>query len=358
MVKRKKKSSSDSCSDDNGKLLAEESCDQDDEEMLEAANVASEHEESDYSDDKDEGFSSKDVDPIQFYLKEIGFSPLLSQSEEVALARRIVEGDKAAKNKMIESNLRLVVNIARNYSGCGIDISDLIEEGNLGLISAADKFNPELGFRFSTYATWWIRQSVERAVMNQSRMVRLPIHVIREMRSYHRRSLSDAKDNATDNSVAVGTDAESTAASGLQRIANGLDKSPEARSATRVRKILNLEIMMGQETISLDAPTNSDEGNGVFADQLEDENARDPSMDIQDENMRKIMAVLVDDLTEMQREILIKSFGLDGRGELSLEQLADNMNLGKERVRQLQNHALRKLRNIIMERGMSDEVKW
>ena len=351
MVKRKKKSSSDSCSDDNGKLLAEESCDQDDEEMLEAANVASEHEESDYSDDKDEGFSSKDVDPIQFYLKEIGFSPLLSQSEEVALARRIVAGDKVAKNKMIESNLRLVVNIARNYSGCGIDISDLIEEGNLGLISAADKFNPDLGFRFSTYATWWIRQSVERAIMNQSRMVRLPIHVIREMRSYHRRSLSDAKDNAIDNSFPAGTDAESAPA-------NGLDESPEVRSATRVRKILNLEVMMGQETISLDAPTNSDEGNGVFADQLEDENARDPSMDIQDENMRKIMAVLVDDLTETQREILIKSFGLDGRGELSLEQLADNMNLGKERVRQLQNHALRKLRNIIMERGMSDEVKW
>lgn len=283
---------------------------------------------------KQEELLPKDVNPIQFYLKEIGYTPLLSSTDELALARLVVQGDKTARKRMIESNLRLVVSIARHYVNCSVDLADLIEEGNIGLMWAVEKFNPELGFRFSTYATWWVRQTIERAIMNQGRTVRLPVHVVRELRVYQRKALEVAKKlsrTPTHQELSVAVD----------------------RPAEKVRKILSLGI--NQETLSLDVPV-SDGQHKTFAEQLEDENLVDPIITVQDENIQKMLSSLLDDLTEQQREVLVKRFGLDGQGECSLEQVASELEISREKVRQIQNHSLRKLRNTIVSRGIIDEI--
>jgi len=275
-----------------------------------------------------------DIDFIHMYLEEIGYTPLLSQADELSLARSVVLGDKQAKNKMIESNLRLVVSIARHYNNCGIDFADLIEEGNLGLMLAVGKFKPELGFRFSTYATWWIRHSIERAVMNQGRLVRLPAHVKRKLRTYQRQALAMTKSLGY-----VPTPRELAAAN--------------SESTEKVRKIM--ELSSGNETLSLDAVMTEGQ-NDTFADQLEDDNYKDPMLEMQNENMQKILSSLITDLSEQQREVITKRFGLDGSGELSLEQISGDMRISREKVRQLQNSGLRKLHNMVLERGMMDDM--
>ncbi len=206
--------------------------------------------------------SSKSLDATQLYLGEIGFSPLLTAEEEVLYARRALRGDEAARKRMIESNLRLVVKISRRYSNRGLALLDLIEEGNLGLIRAVEKFDPERGFRFSTYATWWIRQTIERALMNQTRTIRLPIHVVKELNIYLRtaRELSQKLDH------------EPTA----EEIAAQLDIPVED-----VSKMLRLN----ERISSVDTPIGGD-GEKALLDIIPDANNSDPEVSTQDDDIK------------------------------------------------------------------------
>ncbi|EEX37884.1 RNA polymerase sigma factor RpoS [Vibrio metschnikovii] len=226
--------------------------------------------------------SSKSLDATQMYLSEIGFSPLLTAEEEVLYARRALRGDEAARKRMIESNLRLVVKISRRYSNRGLALLDLIEEGNLGLIRAVEKFDPERGFRFSTYATWWIRQTIERALMNQTRTIRLPIHVVKELNIYLRtaRELSQRLDH------------EPTA----EEIAAELDKPVED-----VNKMLRLN----ERISSVDTPIGGD-GDKALLDILPDSNHSDPEVSTQDEDIRLSLLNWLDELNPKQKEVLAR----------------------------------------------------
>ncbi|WP_404975904.1 RNA polymerase sigma factor RpoS [Vibrio navarrensis] len=229
--------------------------------------------------------SNKSLDATQLYLGEIGFSPLLTAEEEVLYARRALRGDEAARKRMIESNLRLVVKISRRYSNRGLALLDLIEEGNLGLIRAVEKFDPERGFRFSTYATWWIRQTIERALMNQTRTIRLPIHVVKELNIYLRtaRELSQKLDH------------EPTA----EEIASQLDIPVED-----VSKMLRLN----ERISSVDTPIGGD-GEKALLDIIPDANNSDPEVSTQDEDMRNSLIFWLEELNPKQKEVLARRFG-------------------------------------------------
>lgn len=245
---------------------------------------------TDSNDDVREEFdvSSKSLDATQMYLSEIGFSPLLTAEEEVLYARRALRGCEAARKRMIESNLRLVVKISRRYSNRGLALLDLIEEGNLGLIRAVEKFDPERGFRFSTYATWWIRQTIERALMNQTRTIRLPIHVVKELNIYLRtaRELSQRLDH------------EPTA----EEIALELDKPVDD-----VSKMLRLN----ERISSVDTPIGGD-GDKALLDIIPDANNSDPEVSTQDDDIRDSLMNWLDELNPKQKEVLARRFGLLG----------------------------------------------
>lgn len=244
----------------------------------------------DLTEDSKEEFdaSSKSLDATQLYLGEIGFSPLLTAEEEVLYARRSLRGDEAARKRMIESNLRLVVKISRRYSNRGLALLDLIEEGNLGLIRAVEKFDPERGFRFSTYATWWIRQTIERALMNQTRTIRLPIHVVKELNIYLRtaRELSQKLDH------------EPTA----EEIAIQLDKPVDD-----VSKMLRLN----ERISSVDTPISGD-GEKALLDIIPDINNSDPEVSTQDDDIKSSLIHWLDELNPKQKEVLARRFGLLG----------------------------------------------
>ncbi|MBL8489708.1 MAG: RNA polymerase sigma factor RpoS [Rhodocyclaceae bacterium] len=260
-------------------------------------------------------------DITQLYLNEIGASPLLTPIEEVELSRRMHGGDFAARQRMIEANLRLVVSIAKHYLNRGIPLDDLIEEGNLGLIHALEKFDPERGFRFSTYATWWIRQSIERAIMNQSRTIRLPVHVIKELNLVLRAMRQAAEDNPQ-------------AKDGIEVAARSLGKSVDD-----VRRILALS----ERTASLDAPLEIDPELSV-ADALADDRLDQPDAVFEAREMETRVGEWVGQLSERQREVLERRYGLNGRELATLEHLAADMGLTRERVRQIQLEALTALR--------------
>ncbi|WP_332420902.1 RNA polymerase sigma factor RpoS [Vibrio metschnikovii] len=276
--------------------------------------------------------SSKSLDATQMYLSEIGFSPLLTAEEEVLYARRALRGDEAARKRMIESNLRLVVKISRRYSNRGLALLDLIEEGNLGLIRAVEKFDPERGFRFSTYATWWIRQTIERALMNQTRTIRLPIHVVKELNIYLRtaRELSQRLDH------------EPTA----EEIAAELDKPVED-----VNKMLRLN----ERISSVDTPIGGD-GDKALLDILPDSNHSDPEVSTQDEDIRLSLLNWLDELNPKQKEVLARRFGLLGYEPSTLEEVGREINLTRERVRQIQVEGLRRLREILVKQGLNMEA--
>lgn len=276
--------------------------------------------------------SSKSLDATQMYLSEIGFSPLLTAEEEVLYARRALRGDEAARKRMIESNLRLVVKISRRYSNRGLALLDLIEEGNLGLIRAVEKFDPERGFRFSTYATWWIRQTIERALMNQTRTIRLPIHVVKELNIYLRtaRELSQRLDH------------EPTA----EEIAAELDKPVED-----VNKMLRLN----ERISSVDTPIGGD-GDKALLDILPDSNHSDPEVSTQDEYIRLSLLNWLDELNPKQKEVLARRFGLLGYEPSTLEEVGREINLTRERVRQIQVEGLRRLREILVKQGLNMEA--
>ncbi len=274
----------------------------------------------------------KQLDATRLYLSEIGFSPLLSAEEEVHYARLALQGDESARNHMIESNLRLVVKIARRYLNRGLPLLDLIEEGNLGLIRAVEKFDPERGFRFSTYATWWIRQTIERAIMNQTRTIRLPIHVVKELNVYLRAARHLAQSEGGEPTP--------------EDVARFLDKPAE--EVTR---------MMGfnERIASVDEPLGRDTEKSML-ESIPDEGNTDPAEILQDDDMQNHMEVWLSQLNEKQREVVTRRFGLDGRSISTLEEVGNEIGVTRERVRQIQMEALRRLRQILENDGFSVEM--
>ncbi len=271
-------------------------------------------------------------DVTQIYLNEIGANPLLSAEEEVTLARRVRIGDFEARQKMIERNLRLVVNIAKHYLNRGIPLLDLVEEGNLGLMHALEKFDPERGFRFSTYATWWIRQNIERAIMNQSRTIRLPVHVVKELNQVLRAQRR--------------IEAASNGESNLEEIALRLEKSVED-----VRAILTLS----EHTASLDAPLDIDP-NLSIGESLADDRAETPESQIHTAEIENLIHLWIDMLNDKQRLVIRHRYGIDECELMTLEELAVRLDLTRERVRQIQLEALGQLRRILKRRGISKDV--
>jgi RNA polymerase nonessential primary-like sigma factor len=271
-------------------------------------------------------------DVTQIYLNAIGANPLLTADQERDLTRRVRLGDFAARQKMIEHNLRLVVNIAKHYLNRGIPLLDLVEEGNLGLIHALEKFDPERGFRFSTYATWWIRQNIERAIMNQSRTIRLPVHVVKELNQVLRtlRSIESA----------------GCGEASPEEIALLLDKSVDD-----VRRILALN----EHTASLDAPLDVDP-NLSIGESLPDEQAENPEAEIHNLEIGSLVQAWIALLGDKQRIVIERRYGLNGSDVFTLEELAASMGLTRERVRQIQIEALAQLRRILKRRGVSKDV--
>ncbi|MFC3094271.1 RNA polymerase sigma factor RpoS [Alteromonas sediminis] len=275
--------------------------------------------------------NSKNLDATQLYLGEIGYSPLLSAEEEVYFARRALKGCEASRKRMIVSNLRLVVKIARRYNNRGLALLDLIEEGNLGLIRAVEKFDPERGFRFSTYATWWIRQTIERAIMNQTRTIRLPIHVVKELNVYLRtaRELSQKLDHEPS----------------AEEIAQALDKPIDD-----VSKMLRLN----ERITSVDTPIGG-ENDKALLDVIADEHDCGPEDNLQENDIKSNIVKWLGELNPKQREVLARRFGLMGYEPSTLEDVGAEIGLTRERVRQIQVEALRRLKDILSHQGLSIE---
>ncbi len=272
------------------------------------------------------------LDATRLYLSEIGFSPLLSAEEEVYYARMAQRGEEAGRKRMIESNLRLVVKIARRYLNRGLALLDLIEEGNLGLIRAVEKFDPERGFRFSTYATWWIRQTIERAIMNQTRTIRLPIHVVKEINVYLRAA---------------------------RHLAQNLDHEPSPEEIAEMldKPIDDVKRMMGlnERVTSVDVPMGRDADKSLL-DAIPDENNMDPSDLLQDEDIRGNIDLWLSKLSDKQREVVERRFGLHGYDVSTLEEVGAEIGVTRERVRQIQIEALRRLREILESQGYSGDA--
>ncbi|MCL2874951.1 MAG: RNA polymerase sigma factor RpoS [Betaproteobacteria bacterium] len=275
----------------------------------------------------DEHFS----DATYRYLSEIAANPLLSAQEEAALAHKVRSGDFEARQTMIKCNLRLVVNIAKRYLNRGIPLLDLVEDGNLGLIHALGKFEPERGFRFSTYATWWIRQSIEHAIMNQARTIRLPVHINKELNQIMR----------TRRRIEAGLQGNCL----TSEIASCLDKSVD-----EVRAILALD----ERAVSLDAPLDIDPTLSV-GESLADESIEPPDLQIQNSEIEALLRHWIDVLTDKQRTIIRCRYGIDC-DVLTLEELSAQLGITRERVRQIQIEALGQLRKILRRRGITKET--
>ena len=274
------------------------------------------------------------LDATRIYLKEIGRTPLLSAEQEIYFSRRALNGDESSRRRMIESNLRLVVKIARRYLNRGLSLLDLIEEGNLGLIHAVAKFDPEKGFRFSTYATWWIRQNIERALMNQTRTIRLPVHIVKELNTYLRveREL-------------LGRTGQDVSA---QDIASAADKPVKD-----VERLLQLN----EKPSSADAPLAVD-SDKTIVDTLSCEATQNPGESFQSSELEASLRSWLLQLPEKQREILSRRFGLDGYDADTLENVGKEIGLTRERVRQIQIEALKHLKSLIRREGLSPELLW
>ncbi len=272
------------------------------------------------------------ADATRLYLKEIGFSPLLSAEEEVFYARKAQKGEEAARKRMIESNLRLVVKIARRYMNRGLALLDLIEEGNLGLIRAVEKFDPERGFRFSTYATWWIRQTIERGIMNQTRTIRLPVHVLKEINIYQRAARH----------LAQKLDHEPTP----EDVANLLDKPIDD-----VKRMMGLN----ERVTSVDAPLDSDPDRSLL-EAIPDDRTPGPENMFHSEALNSHIGEWLAELTDKQKEVVERRFGLSGYEVSTLEEVGADIGVTRERVRQIQVEALKRLRVILEKAGFSGDV--
>jgi len=274
------------------------------------------------------------------YMRDIELISLLTAEEEKELGRRIQKGDEEARHKMIESNLRLVVKIARKYKVAKLGFLDLVEEGNIGLMHAVEKFDPEKGFRFSTYASWWIRHEIERSIMNQSRTVRLPVHIVRQLNKYKRASYKLVQTLQHEPSI--------------QEIADSTDNSVD-----KISQLMNLN----RESASVDEPMGrGEQSNYTMLDSVENESSENPMAVVQEHEVLDHVHEWLEFLGDKQREIIERRYGLScaglDRGEAqTLEQVAEAVGLTRERVRQIQIQALDKLKLILMKNGYSwDDV--
>ncbi|CAM3986389.1 RNA polymerase sigma factor RpoD [Cohnella lubricantis] len=269
-------------------------------------------------------------DPVRMYLKEIGRVPLLSANEEIELAQRIEQGDEEAKRRLAEANLRLVVSIARRYVGRGMLFLDLIQEGNMGLIKAVDKFDYRKGFKFSTYATWWIRQAITRSIADQSRTIRIPVHMVETINKLVRVSRQLLQDL-------------------------GRDPTPEEigqvmeLDAERVREIMKIS----QEPVSLETPV-GDENDSKLGEFIEDHDATAPADAAAFELLKEQLSEVLDTLTEREENVLRLRFGLDDGRSRTLEEVGLEFGVTRERIRQIEAKALRKLRHPSRSKRLKD----
>lgn len=260
---------------------------------------------------------------VKLYLREIGSVKLLTPAEEIALAGRIKKGDKKAREHMIKANLRLVVKIARDYEGIGLPLLDLISEGNIGLMKAVERFDPSKGGKLSTYGSWWIKQSIKRALANQSKTIRLPVHLVDKISKMRRTALKLQEEFGREP-----TDEE---------LAEELQTTPGRVAAMRMASI---------RPTSLDAPIGDDDSNS-FSEIVQDENADDPYEQLEDKTVTGMLEEMVKKLDQREATILRYRFGLDGGTEKTLEEVGEKFGVTRERVRQIQNIALRKMRKMI-----------
>lgn len=283
--------------------------------------------------DKDKNATHADgsADVTQKYLNEIGARSLLTADEELALARRVRAGDFEARQEMVERNLRLVVSIARHYMNRGLALLDLIEEGNLGLMHALDKFDPERGFRFSTYASWWIRQGIERAVISQGRLVRLPVHLVRDMNAVYRQRRQFMVAHAREPS--------------LDELATLCDKTPEV-----VEQLLR----RNDQIRSLDQPLEGG-SDQTLGEVVADEQGDDPHETFASTESVTLLLAWVDMLPERQRQVIERRYGLRGGEPETLEAIAADLQLTRERVRQIQSEALTRLQGIVRGRQLTPD---
>jgi RNA polymerase nonessential primary-like sigma factor len=288
-------------------------------------------------------FAGESSDTLTLYLREVRRTELFTPEEEFAAATRARAGDFQARQSMIEHNLRLVVSIAKAYLGRGVPLSDLIEEGNLGLMHAIDKFEPERGFRFSTYATWWIRQAVERAVMNQGRVIRLPVHVVRELQQVLRARRTLENDPA------------------FMASRNGIEgdgvrvEDVAALLGREVHDVAQL-LAMAETPKSLDAVVDRSDDEHTLGDFMADELAEDPTGVTHHHEVERLLASWIGALSHREKEVLEGRFGLHDREPETLEILSDRLGLTRERVRQIQNEALLKLKRHMVRSGVSREA--
>lgn len=262
-------------------------------------------------------------DSVRLYLREIGKIPLLSLEEETELAKKVVKGDQKAKDKMVEANMRLVVSIAKRYSGRGLDLLDLIQEGNTGLLRAVEKFNPDKGFKFSTYATWWIRQAITRAIADQARTIRIPVHMVETINKVLR----------TTRKLTVELNREPT----NEEIAKELDMETE-----KVDYVMRIK----QDIASLDASVgrDGDDEDSVLGDFVEDEERASPEDSAVTQILKEQLAEILSTLSEREQKIIRMRFGIGGERPHTLEEVGAEFSVTRERIRQIEAKALSKLR--------------
>lgn len=283
----------------------------------------------------DEKKSSKVPDAIKQYLNGIGKIPLLTAEQERETAKKVAEGDAEARDLLISSNLRLVVSMAKEYMNRGLSFQDLIQEGNIGLIRAVEKFDYTKGFRFSTYACWWIRQSLVRAIADQSRDIRIPLHVTEKINQINRvtRQLNQKLDR---------------------------DPTPE-EIAKEIPEMTADKVMeyqkIAMEQTSLDAPTGDEDGTSTLSDFIEDKNAVDPAEFTSDSNMRELVQAMLKELPEREEKIIRMRFGLDDGRPKTLEEVGKECNVTRERIRQIESRALRRLNHNISNKEAYRELK-
>lgn len=262
-------------------------------------------------------------DSIRLYLREIGKIPLLTAEEEAELAKKVVEGNQKAKDKMVESNMRLVVSIAKRYSGRGLDFLDLVQEGNTGLLRAVEKFDPEKGFKFSTYATWWIRQAITRAIADQARTIRIPVHMVETINKVLRTTRKLTQELNREPSI--------------EEIAEEMEMEPE-----RVEYVMKIK----QDIASLDASVgrDGDDEDSVLGDFVEDEERISPEDSTANQLLKEQIAEIISSLSEREQKIVKLRFGIGGGRPHTLEEVGAEFSVTRERIRQIEAKALSKLR--------------